>query len=123
VIKLFEVATNAELGTITEAQLQFMIDQLEEESADDQDYYINADTLDMFEQRGGDAALCCAAPWGLARRWMSVGSANRSIIDDGGNRTHHDRQEASGRCAAAADRGVARWGVVGGADVRGRHHP
>lgn len=56
-IKLYDAATNAELGTITEAQLQFMMDQLEEESADDQDYYINADTIDMFEQRGADPAL------------------------------------------------------------------
>jgi hypothetical protein len=57
VIKLFDVATNAELGSITDAQLQFMKDQLEEESADDQDYYINADTLDLFEQNGADPAL------------------------------------------------------------------
>lgn len=56
-ITLIDVATNAELGTITDTQLKFMIDQLEEESADDQDYYINADTLDLFEQKGADAAL------------------------------------------------------------------
>jgi len=67
-IKLYDVTTNAELGTITEAQLQFMKDQLEEESADDQDYYINADTLDMFEQRGADAALVDLLRRGLGDR-------------------------------------------------------
>lgn len=56
-IKLYDVATRAELGTITDAHLKFMIDQLEEESTEDQDYYINADTLDLFEQNGADAAL------------------------------------------------------------------
>jgi hypothetical protein len=56
-IKLFDVATNTEVGTISDAQLKFMIDQLEEESAEDQDYYINTDTQDLFEQNGADAAL------------------------------------------------------------------
>lgn len=56
-IKLFDAATNAQIGTLTEAQLQFLIDQLEEESADDRDYYINAETLDMFEQAGADPEL------------------------------------------------------------------
>jgi hypothetical protein len=56
-IKLYDVATNAPLGTITEAQLQFMIDQLEEESQQDKDYYINIDTIDLFEQSGADPAL------------------------------------------------------------------
>jgi hypothetical protein len=56
-VKLFDAGSSAELGTITDAQLQFMIDQLEEESDDDQDYYINADTIDLFEQAGADAGL------------------------------------------------------------------
>lgn len=56
-IKLYDVATDAELGTITDAQLTFMVDQLEEESTEDQDYYINADTLDLFEQNGAEPAL------------------------------------------------------------------
>jgi len=45
------------IGTINEDQLQFLIDQLEEESLDDQDYYINLATLDMFEQNGIDQEL------------------------------------------------------------------
>ena len=31
--------------------------QLEEESLEDTDYYINPATLDMFEERGADAGL------------------------------------------------------------------
>ena len=56
-IELFDTETKAPLGAISEAQLQFLIDQLEEESPDDTDYYINQATLDMFEERGADAAL------------------------------------------------------------------
>jgi hypothetical protein len=37
--------------------LQFLIDQLEEESTDDMDYYIDQATLDLFEEMGAEAAL------------------------------------------------------------------
>ena len=56
-IQLHEKETGVFLGTITDAQLQFLIDQLEEESADDTDYYIDHATLDLFEDVGADAAL------------------------------------------------------------------
>lgn len=56
-IKLFEKRTDALVGTITEAQLAFMIEQLEEEDLEDQDYYINQATLDMFADAGVDPAL------------------------------------------------------------------
>ncbi len=56
-IKLRNQETNQIIGTISEEQLQFLIDQLEEESSEDKDYYINADTLDVFEERGIDQEL------------------------------------------------------------------
>ena len=56
-IALHDKETGAFLGTITEAQLQFLIDQLEEESRKDRDYYINRDTLDLFQEQGMDHAL------------------------------------------------------------------
>jgi hypothetical protein len=37
-MQLHEKETGVFMGTITEAQWQFLIDQLEEESADDTDY-------------------------------------------------------------------------------------
>lgn len=49
--------TNSRIGTISEEQLQFLIDQMEEESLDDRDYYINLETLDLFEQNGIDTEL------------------------------------------------------------------
>lgn len=56
-IQLHDKDTGAWIGTITEDNLQFLIDQLEEESGEDQDYYINETTLDIFEQGGADKAL------------------------------------------------------------------
>ncbi len=54
---LYDAGSGDAIGTLTEKQLQFLIDQLEEESLEDQDYYINVATLDMFESKGADAEL------------------------------------------------------------------
>lgn len=56
-IQLHDKDTGAWINNITEEDLQFLADQLEEESSDDQDYYINETTLDMFEEAGADKAL------------------------------------------------------------------
>jgi thioredoxin-like negative regulator of GroEL len=51
-IDLYNADTNVLLGEITEHDLQVLIDALEEESSDDQDYYITADTLDVIGENG-----------------------------------------------------------------------
>ncbi len=56
-ITLYDSRTQTALGTITEAQLAELIAQLEEEWADDQDYYINQDTLDVLQDAGVGAEL------------------------------------------------------------------
>ena len=56
-IQLFDARSDAHLGDVSEEHLAFMRTQLEEESTEDQDYYINADTLDLFARRGADPAL------------------------------------------------------------------
>ena len=56
-IQLNDKDTGAFIGTITEDNLQFLTDQLEEESDEDQDYYINEATLDIFEEGEADKAL------------------------------------------------------------------
>lgn len=57
IIRLYDNASGAELGTLTEEQLEFLIDNLEEETSDDQDYYLNPNTLELLATRGGDASL------------------------------------------------------------------
>ena len=56
-IKLYDAATGAPLGEVSEEQLQFLQDQFEEEWEGDQDYYINEATLDMLQEAGADAGL------------------------------------------------------------------
>jgi len=56
-IQLRDKDTGEVLGNITDAQLQFMVDHLEEESRDDRDYYINEATLVVFEEEGADPEL------------------------------------------------------------------
>jgi hypothetical protein len=46
-----------QVGELTEDQLDFLIENLEEEWSEDRDYYINKDMLAMLEQRGADAGL------------------------------------------------------------------
>jgi len=54
---IYDEATDAVYGTLNETQLQFLMDHLEEESAEDTDFYINQATVDMLEQDGADAGL------------------------------------------------------------------
>jgi hypothetical protein len=47
-IDVFNCETDELAGTITEADLQVLVDHLEEESSEDQDYYIDKATLDVI---------------------------------------------------------------------------
>ena len=49
--------TGAVLGTIDQADLRMLIDQLVEETEEDTDYYITPLTIEMLEQAGAGAAL------------------------------------------------------------------
>ena len=49
--------TSATIGTITEEELSFIIDLLEEEDSQDRDYWIDQMTLDYFEENGCDDHL------------------------------------------------------------------
>ena len=56
-IHLIDNETGKPIGTISEAQLKALVDQLEEEDTGDQDYYVDGATLDWFEDEGVDSAL------------------------------------------------------------------
>jgi hypothetical protein len=56
-ITLFDKQTNRRIGEISEGELQFLIDELEEENRHDQDYYIDAATIDYFVTRHATAHL------------------------------------------------------------------
>ncbi len=54
---LYDKTTGAQIGEITEPQLKFLQDQMEEESTEDRDYSITNLELDYFEGLGADPAL------------------------------------------------------------------
>ena len=56
-VKLIDVQSGNPIGNITAAQLQFLIDQLEEEDSEDRDYYVDGTSLDWFEEHGANPAL------------------------------------------------------------------
>jgi hypothetical protein len=56
-IRLYDTETGDKIGQISDDQLQFLIDNLEEESLEDQDYYLQRATLEMLENQGADPRL------------------------------------------------------------------
>ena len=67
-VNLFDAASGAKIGRITEAQLQALVGWMEEESTEDRDYYISAEELDMMEQDGIDPTLVAALREALGNR-------------------------------------------------------
>jgi hypothetical protein len=68
VILLREKDTVKDLAPISEDELQFLVDQLEEEALDDRDYFVNAPTLDLLRERGCPARLLALLESTVARR-------------------------------------------------------
>ncbi|MDX1953265.1 MAG: galactosyldiacylglycerol synthase [Verrucomicrobiota bacterium] len=56
-VKIFNKATGEMLGRITEEQLQFLMNNLEEESLQDNDYYLTAETIDSFATQNAPEQL------------------------------------------------------------------
>ena len=56
-IQLFDNESGEPIGAITRKQLDFLIDQLEEEATDDRDYHINRPTIDMLDEDHGATEL------------------------------------------------------------------
>ena len=56
-IQLKDKATGTSIGVISRDDLQFLIDNLEEESETDTDYYINRSTLAFFREKEPHSAL------------------------------------------------------------------
>ena len=67
-VRLKDLETGKEIGSITDEQFQFMVDQLEEESETDTDYYLNKTTIDMLEENGGDSQLISVLRQALGAR-------------------------------------------------------
>ena len=57
IYRLMDIEHDNEIGIITEDQVQFLIDNLEEEGVEDQDYYIDPDALNFLAENGCDEEL------------------------------------------------------------------
>ena len=55
--RLIRIDTGDEIGQISDKQLAFLVDQLEEEHDEDQDYFIDKDTLELMSDNGIDPEL------------------------------------------------------------------
>lgn len=56
-IGVFNKATGARVGEISEEQFQFLVDWLEEEGLHDSDYFIEEATIDTLVDAGADEDL------------------------------------------------------------------
>ena len=56
-VRLFDKETGLDVGTISDEQLEYLQAELEEESADDRDYWFDVATLDILEESGADTGL------------------------------------------------------------------
>jgi hypothetical protein len=56
-VYVYDKKTGSLLGQISAEQLQFLIDQLEEESLEDRDYAITHMELDYFQSQGASSEL------------------------------------------------------------------
>jgi recombinational DNA repair protein (RecF pathway) len=72
-IEILDKQTGRPVGSLSEEQFQFLVDQLEEESATDDDYYLNRATVDFLEEQGADPAL-------VAVLRTALGSADETEI-------------------------------------------
>lgn len=67
-IKLYDSSNGVIIGVISEEQLAFLRQDLEEESMEDQDYYINQATVDWFESQNADPVLIAVLRRALGER-------------------------------------------------------
>jgi hypothetical protein len=56
-VTLLNNESGAELGQVSDDQFQLLVDQLEEESATDDNYYINRSTIDVLATAGAREEL------------------------------------------------------------------
>jgi len=55
--RLYNKQSGALLGTVSEADVKKLVDQLEEEAMADVDYFVDLDTVDILESAGASGEL------------------------------------------------------------------
>jgi hypothetical protein len=57
VITLRIKGSGEHIGTLSDSQLQYLIDELEEEHSQDQDYWLHRSQVEIFREKDADPAL------------------------------------------------------------------
>jgi hypothetical protein len=55
--RLTRLDTGATIGDISDQQLAFLVEQLEEEHDEDQDYFVDRETIELMSDNGADPEL------------------------------------------------------------------
>lgn len=55
--RLIRIDTDDAIGTISDAQLKFLAEQLEADQEEDQDHFIDRETLELMSDNGADPEL------------------------------------------------------------------
>ncbi|MBA3462236.1 MAG: galactosyldiacylglycerol synthase [Deltaproteobacteria bacterium] len=55
--RLIRLDSGDDIGTISDVQLKFLVEQLEEEHEEDQEYFIDRAMLELMADNGGDPEL------------------------------------------------------------------
>ncbi len=63
--RLIRIDSGDEIGKVTDAQLKFLVEQLEEENDDDTEYFIDRETLELLSDNGADPELIVILEKGL----------------------------------------------------------
>lgn len=64
--RLTRLDTSAELGTISDAQLAFLVAELQGDDEDRDGYFIDRETLELLSDNGADAELVAMLDKGMA---------------------------------------------------------
>jgi hypothetical protein len=64
--RLVRLDTGDAIGTITDDQLKFLVEQLEEEHEDDKEGFIDRETMELLSDNGADPELLAVLEKGLA---------------------------------------------------------
>ena len=67
-IALYDVASGAKVGRISEQQLETLMGWMEEESTEDRDYYLTAEDCELMLEQGIDPTLVAALQEALKGR-------------------------------------------------------
>ena len=56
-IQLYDASNDEPCGSLTEEQFDALVEALEEEALEDEDYSVNAETVELLEASGADRGL------------------------------------------------------------------